>query len=486
MATKYVNLSSIYLFLFLIILTVPLSSRADVNASVVEQLIKQHHFKTKGISVYVRAVDSEKPLLSFQAQKALNPASTIKLVTTAIALDQMGAGYRWNNEILYTGTIDDGTLKGDLYFRGNGDPYLTPERFWRLLYRVYLYGIENIDGNLYVDDSYFQPESIDYAAFDNQPYRTYHVGPSAVLVGFQATELNFSVNHKKGAVNIVPFPNAEFIAINNQVKLRRSGSCGRWQKRLQITPVKRKHTLQIKISGNYAEACGKKTLYRRVSSRADHFELFFRPIWKQIGGKLQGEISRQKTPPSAKALMNEESISLSETIRFINKFSNNVMTRQVLLSLGAQQLGAPGTTQKGIQAIDQWLDKKIAQGIIHDRKALRLDNGSGLSRKTRVSAQLLGELLHYVYQQAYMPDFIASLPITGYDGTMAHRFSGEKLLGQIYMKTGLLDFVQSMGGFVTAASGKRYIVVMLHNDKRAHTMQAERLQNDVLRWVYDH
>ena len=142
--------------------------------------------------------------------------------------------------------------------------------------------------------------------------------------------------------------------------------------------------------------------------------------------------------------------------------------------------GPPGTTKKGIAAVRAWL---AAQKL--DDPALQLDNGAGLSRDTRVSAALLGQLLRYVYRQSYMPEFIASLPVAGYDGSMAHRFNDEPVLGHAHIKTGLLDFVQSMAGYVTTATGKRYVVVLLHNHPRAHTKAAERLQDQVIRWTYN-
>jgi len=449
----------------------------------IKALIEKHGFSTNGIAIYIReALDDNTTIAALNENKPLNPASVIKLLTTLVALDQMGAGYRWQNELYYSGAVKNGTLTGDLYFRGNGDPYLTPERFWLLLNKLYIEGIHRINGNVYFDDSYFQPEPIDYAAFDNQPYRSYHVGPNAVLVGFQSTELHFSMNN--GALDIVPFPNTKYITIVNQVKISRQAACGRWEKGVQVAPVIERDTLQVKISGMYPASCQHKTMYRRLSDTKHHFQLYFEPIWRQIGGSVTGEFQQRKVPENATALFEEPSISLSEAIRFINKFSNNVMTRQVLLSLGAFKNGAPGTTAKGIRSIEQWLDDKIVTKAISDRKSLVLDNGAGLSRDTRISAKLLGELLGYAYKQAYMPDYLASLPISGYDLTMAKRFDEDELTGKIYMKTGLLDFVQTMAGYVNSASGKRYIVVMLHNDNAAHTKKAAELQEAILRWVY--
>jgi D-alanyl-D-alanine carboxypeptidase/D-alanyl-D-alanine-endopeptidase (penicillin-binding protein 4) len=468
-----------YIFILIIII----ASNATCNAAVellpaeLKQAIEQRGFETGGIGLYIRATDNEKPLVVFQANKALNPASVAKVITTAAALSRLGAGYRWSTEIWYTGTIRNNTLEGDLYFVGNGDPYLTPERFWRLLNRIKIFGIEHINGNVYFDSTYFDPEPIDYAAFDEQPFRTYNVGPNAFLVGFQATEFHFDVVN--GTVVIKPFPASQKIKVVNNVKAG-SGRCVSWQKRLTLATEQKKDYLQVTIGGRFARSCGKRTMYRRVSGAEDHFQHFFLPLWQQIGGSLQGDIKPGRVPRDAQLALEHGSVTLAEAVRLINKFSNNVMTRQVLLTLGAKEFEPPGTTAKGIVAIKRWLAQQQLQ-----EPSLVLDNGAGLSRETRVTARFLGELLYNTFYQGYMPEFIASLPVSGYDGTMAHRFRDTPLQGHAHIKTGLLDFVQSMAGYVTTADGKRYVVVMLHNDKRAHTRDAARLQDDIIQWVYN-
>jgi len=439
--------------------------------------IKNAGFSREGIGLYIQAVDNDQPAVAFQADTPLNPASVIKLVTTAASLARLGAGYRWSTDVAYTGKIDGDTLRGNLYFRGNGDPYLTPERFWLLLNRVSIFGIRNISGDVVFDNSYFNPGQIDYAAFDEQPYRTYNVGPNALLVGFQATEFHFHADDKQ--VRITPFPDSPNIHLVNNVKLT-NGGCGDWQKRLELDTQTKNDILQVTISGQYARACGKRAYFRRVAEAHDHYQHFFLPLWKQLGNSLDGKVMQGKAPDNTTPAFEAPSISLAEAVRLINKYSNNVMTRQVLLSLGARVFGAPGTTEKGLAAVKAWLvEHKL------DSPALRLDNGAGLSRDERISAALLGRLLLHVYQQAYMPEFIASLPVSGNDGSMAHRFTDGPLTGRAHIKTGLLDFVQSMAGYVISASGKRYVVVLLHNDPRAHTKAGEQLQDEVIRWTYN-
>ena len=465
----------------MLMLCLPVTAVAESKLpSELAAAIEGADFSADRIGLFIQGVEDSEPLVAFNDDRFLNPASVIKLVTTAAALDLLGQGYRWSTEVMHTGKIEGNTLNGDLYFRGNGDPYLTPERFWRLLNRISIYGIRRITGDVVIDNSYFEPGKPDYAAFDQQPYRTYNVGPNAVLVGFQATEFHFDIDetgtHK--AVKITPFPESPRLQIINQVELV-NGRCNAWQKRLSLETRNNAGMLEVTFTGRYARACNKRTLYRRVSEAQDHYQHFFLPLWHQLGGSVDGKITQGIVPADATKVLEEPSISLAEAVRLVNKFSNNVMTRQILLSVGAQASGPPGTTEKGIAAVKAWLDEHDL-----DHPAMQLDNGAGLSRDARISAGLLGKLLLHVYKQPYMPEFIAALPVSGYDGTVAHRFNGTPLVGHAHIKTGLLDFVQSMAGYVTTATGKRYVVVMLHNDPRAHTRPAEELQNQVISWVY--
>ena len=465
----------------ILVLFLPVTAAGEAELpSELAAAIKRADFTTDRIGLFIQSVEDDKPLVALNPDRFLNPASVIKLVTTAAALDLLGQGYRWSTEVMYTGHIEGNTLNGDLYFRGNGDPYLTPERFWRLLNRISIYGIHRITGDVLIDNSYFEPGEIDYAAFDRQPYRTYNVGPNAVLVGFQATEFHFDIDDTGAdqTVKITPFPQSPRLQITNQVKLV-NGRCNAWQKRLSLDTRNNAGMLEVIFTGNYARACHKRTLYRRVSEAQDHYQHFFLPLWSQLGGSVDGKITQGIVPADARSVLEESSISLAEAVRWVNKFSNNVMTRQILLSIGAQKYDPPGNTEKGIAAVKAWL-------VEHDldHPALQLDNGAGLSRDARISAGLLGKLLLHVYKQPYMPEFIAALPVAGHDGTMAHRFNDTPLMGHAHIKTGQLDFVQSMAGYVTTATGKRYVVVLLHNDPRANTRSAKKLQDQVISWVY--
>jgi D-alanyl-D-alanine carboxypeptidase/D-alanyl-D-alanine-endopeptidase (penicillin-binding protein 4) len=164
----------------------------------------------------------------------------------------------------------------------------------------------------------------------------------------------------------------------------------------------------------------------------------------------------------------------------VNKYSNNVMAHQLLYTLAAEQFGAPGTEENGRIVVQQWLEER---GF--DVDGLTFDNGAGLSRDARISARHLVDLLRYAYQSRYMPEFMSSMSLPGLDGTLSSRFRNDALTGMAHIKTGSLDDVTAIAGYMQAHSGERYIVVSLHNDRNIHRGTGQEVQEALLRWVFE-
>jgi D-alanyl-D-alanine carboxypeptidase/D-alanyl-D-alanine-endopeptidase (penicillin-binding protein 4) len=178
-------------------------------------------------------------------------------------------------------------------------------------------------------------------------------------------------------------------------------------------------------------------------------------------------------------LLNFDSLTLGEIVRLTNKFSSNLMARHLLLTLGEERSGAPGTPEKGAAAIADW---SRAQGL--DLGGVDIDNGSGLSRTTRISAEQLAAVLRAAYRSRYAPEFMASLPLGGIDGTLRTRLRSSPA-GAVRLKTGHLDGVTGIAGYVSAASGKTYVVVSLVNDNRADYGAGDPLHVALVDWVLD-
>lgn len=439
----------------------------------VAQIMKRHGLSTAGLSLYAQIVGAPKPFLEVAADAPRNPASVMKLVTTFAALEELGPAYQWKTEVYGSARPRNGRLEGDLYLKGRGDPYLVIEHFWRLVRGLRLSGLEQINGDLVLDQTYFADEPGDPAEFDGQPLRAYNVLPRALLVNFQAVQIRLLPEQRRVRVVVDP-P----VATDNNLRLNNGpchgGNSHRWSMR-----VRNGKQTRLAFNGNYSAICGETELYRVLSETGPYVHGVFSALWHEQGGRLKGSWREGPTPPDAELLYTHKSAPLVDVVRLVNKFSNNVMTRQLLLTLAAERFGPPGNSESGGRVVQDWLKRRQL-----DFPELVLDNGAGLSRTARISARSLGRLLNAAQQSPYMAEFISSLPISGQDGTLANRFGGV-LTSRLHLKTGSLNGVRSLAGYVLDANDRWVSVVYLYNDPRANSGAAEAVQRALLEWVYD-
>lgn len=440
----------------------------------IQAMIKASHIPAENLSVYIRDLNANGPMVVHNENVARNPASTMKLVTTWTALKLLSPSFTWKTEVWGRGTFKDGVLNGDLILKGYGDPFLTEEYFWQLLHNLRLKGFKEIRGNLIIDNSYFDLPVQDGAAFDGQPSRVYNALPSALMYNFQATRLLFEPDETQQKVSITPFPQIAGLQLDNRMKLTQ-GNC----QKQHYTPSFSQTGNQFVATGTYATGCGKNFVLRVISTPEQHIFNAFRDIWQSQGGVFNGQLIVGHVQAGDVLVHTHESLTLGEQIRFINKWSNNVMARQVFLTTGAQKFGEPATLDKGRMAVAEVLQKA---GI--DYKGMVMENGSGLSRVERVSAHQLGLLLEAAWRDPYMPEFMASMPLLGEDGTLARRFKDDDLRGRSHMKTGTLSNATAIAGYMLTRSGKRLVIVLQFNGPQAQG-SGHRLQDAILKWAFE-
>jgi len=466
---------------FLAAASAPLDATARSTGSPlpepVAKVLARAGIPLSGVGVYVREVGTKQPVVAYGAGRSFNPASVMKLVTTYGALEFLGPAYSWNTEIYVSAPPAKDVLEGDLFIKGHGDPKLTLENFWLLLRNLRARGVRDIRGDLVLDHSYFGLGGYDPAKFDGEPARPYNTGPDALLVNFKAVTLQFVPDVERHALEIIPETILPQLHIVNNVKLR-NGACGDWVTRLNIETHGNAGSARLALNGSYSPDCGERTRSFSVLGHREYFAALFGQLWKDLGGTLSGAVRYGKVPPDARLLLAWKSPSLSEVVRDINKFSNNVMARQLFLTLGAVGEGAPGTREKARQVLARWLATK---GLTFPE--LKLDNGSGLSRSARISARSLGRLLIAAYESPVMPELMASLPLVAVDGTMRKRLSGADVAGHAHIKTGSLSGVRSIAGYVLDHRGRRMVVVFIVND--ANAGNARPVQDALLKWVYN-
>jgi len=443
----------------------------------VTRTLERYGLPVTGLSIMVQAVDSDTPLLAFAADEPRNPASAIKVLTSYVALDVLGPAYTWTTAAYLGGALRDGQLQGDLIIKGSGDPFLVMENLWLFLRGLRLRGLTQIRGDLVIDNSFFDLPAGNPAAFDNRPHQPYNVLPNALLVNFQAVRLT-AYPTATGTVDVLVEPYPSNLQIDNRLQAG-AGACNGGHQRINLAIDRLAEGGRVQLSGVYPLACGEQHYYRVVATPEAFSYGVVKGLWQELGGSLAGGFRRGQAPAGS-AFHSWQSPPLAQIIRTANKYSNNVMTRQLLLTLGAERFGPPATLEKGRRAVNEWLQ---AKGVTMPE--LQLDNGSGLSRDTRISAASMGKLLLTAWQQPYRAEFIASLPVSAVDGTMRRRFRGEDLARQAHIKTGTLNDVRAMAGYLRSRSGREYVVVSLHNRSGVDEGIGTAVQNSLLRWVYE-
>ena len=434
--------------------------------------LKAAQIPAGNVAVVIQQVDSPQTLVAHNATQAMNPASVMKLLTTYAALDLLGPAWTWKTTAWIENVAVDGRLEGNLYLKGSGDPRFAIEHLSGLLRQLRVRGIQHISGDVVLDRTAFKVPSIDPGAFDDKPMRPYNVGPDGLLINFRA--LRFTLQPDNGKPRVLMETPSEGLRVDNQLRAG-EGACGsNWKDLINTRLIPENNGNRLEFSGSFSALCGEKPLNLSPLPTEAQTSGLIRALWKELGGTLGGQVRTGNVAIGSKLVAQHESPPLADAVRDINKFSNNVMARQVFLTLGNDApkevpLGdtAPATAERSKQRITEWLNLR---GMRFNE--LVLDNGSGLSRSERISADSLNRLLLDAWKNPVMPEFISSMPIVGIDGTMKKRLNGSDATGRAHIKTGTLDSVKSAAGYALDAQGRRYALSFFINHPRAQAGSA--------------
>ncbi len=429
------------------------------------------------VAVIVQRAGEAAPLVSHQPQRAMTPASVMKLVTTLASLEILGRDYRWKTEAFLRGKLRDGRLDGDLVLKGHGDPKITVEQ-WRLFMATLRgNGLTDIRGDLVLDRSDFRLPPHDPAAFDNEPQKPYNVGPDALLVNFKSVRFGFAANKLATAIGIVMDPALPGVVLGGTLAPDVTGACGNWRDDAGAVILDSGETAAVQFNGRYRIDCGARDWYVALLDHPHYVQGMFTTYFNAAGGRFAGAVREGRAPPHAQAFATLESPPLYDIVRDVNKLSNNVMASQLFLTLAAVSQPLPATPEKAAATIKRWLAKqKIAM------PELVIRNGSGLSREDRVSARSLARLLAAADASDVRDEFASSLAVAAVDGTVQRRFQNGDVAGQALLKTGSLEGVRALAGYVIDAEGARWIVIAIVNDP--HAARAQAALDTLVQWTF--
>lgn len=455
---------------------------------------------------------NRQPLIIHHVNVARTPASTMKLIPSFIALDSLGADFVWHTRVYHTGLIIGDRLQGDLIIQGSGDPKMTHERLRQLLYQVKKTGIHHIDGDIIVDSTIFNNVTKDPSAFDNAPLRPYNASPDGFLVNFSTVGIYSFLEDDKSA-KLTYKPKLANYELPSSIGTRQAG-CS--QASSSLAPEWQSDKLVL--NANLPTSCAEHVFYVAYPDAKDFAARVVASKWQQLGNTLSGQVIAKDGPYQATKkgskrvaqivsplpIASYPSLDLTQQIYDINHFSNNVMTEQVALSLGAYSqdstphnqnaptankatslyhYGAPKVTDypQALQRIDTWWRTHLSTAPPY------LTNGSGLCRDCTLTAANLSELLTYAYKHPSFEAYVGSLGVAGVSGTISshsERLPESAAIGRAWIKTGTLNNVTSIAGYVKGLSGQDYAVVGIINTEQAlNAYTARPVLDTLLDWT---
>lgn len=461
-----------------LLLSLPVSAQTGLPPTI-DAALKKADISASSLSVVVMPASGGTAALAQFADRAMNPASTMKLLTTQIALEELGPNFRWTTQILSDSAISKEVLRGKLYLRGGGDPNLSWDKLGIMLRKLRQQGLRKIDGDIVLDRSYLQPMRPDLYAplFDETPDAYYNVVPDALLI--HSNIISFALTSDASKVSARLMTPLDKVSITSRLQLNNK-SCAEWEKAwlpptIETTAA---HQIEITLNGSFPRRC-EKTTYLNLLDRNLYISHMIRLLWQEMGGVWKGEIVDGTTPANAIVLTERQSDSLADTIRIINKYSDNSMARLLYLSLGAESVSVKNYADN-LQAADARVHSWFALQGLNDQ-GLVLENGSGLSRMERISAQQMAGVLQVAARSNWFAEFASSLPIVAVDGTMRKRLKGGLNGGSARIKTGTLKDAVSVAGYVRDMNDTHWIVVGIINDENAGKGRAA--LDELIAWV---
>lgn len=452
--TKFAALKS---SAFLALLCLPLLALAQLPEPLTKALARAN-IPLDSVSVWVSPAGVNVPVVSHRTQHPMQPASVVKVVTTLASLDLLKPDFTWQTQVRAAAFPDSKGVVRSVALIGTGDPHLMIEQVWLLTEKLRQIGVRKIEGNIIVDRSAFDERVLDPAAFDASPDRSYNVQADAALVNLKSLSITFEPEENGQWARVTALPVLDGYAVPKRVRLS-AGSCGDWKKALKA----RFNASGVRFDGTLPAACGVKALHVARWKSDDYLARLLRPMFRSAGIVWTGTIKEGRVDADfGVRLVQSQSASLPKIVSWVNKYSNNTMARHLFLTLSRTDADGehkPATLRRSRAVVEGWL-KQVAGAL---PKGTYIDNGSGLSRKTKIAAETLGRVLNYGYNSYVMPEFMASLPLAGYDGTMKKRPLTE---GSAHIKTGLIRDVRSIAGYVTDIHARRWSVVVMMNGKK--------------------
>ncbi len=450
-------------------LTAPAAQIRQLKSRI-DKLIKSPPLSQAQVAIEVFSISRGERLYAHQPDKALIPASNLKLLTTAAALNRLGPDYRFRTLIATDTPPKQGVMEGNLYLKGFGDPFLVYEEMWKLTHHLAMKGLKQVTGEVVADDSYFDEQRWG-SGWRISGNRWYEAQIGALSFNFNTVEVNIEPGEQSGSPLVAWLnPATSYVRLVNQGRTTAKPS-----QRLRVKRVLEGQQHKIIISGNMTPSAKPKKKWPTVTNPALYTATVFHDYLIQEGVRIEGGVRRGKLPEDAHRLYTHHSKPLALIIRGLNKMSNNFTAEQILKTMGAQTKGPPGTAKKGLGVVREFL-KTV--GVKLD--GLRLVDGSGLSPDNRLTPQAINRVLVHMYHDfPRRPEYLASLAVAGVDGTFKDRLGNTIARGMVRVKTGRIRGVAALSGYMATKQGEVLAFSMLMNGFKTSVEQVQQIQDRI-------
>jgi D-alanyl-D-alanine carboxypeptidase/D-alanyl-D-alanine-endopeptidase (penicillin-binding protein 4) len=428
------------------------AEREALKKALVE-LAQRGPLKQSRLGVQILSLDDGSVVWSKDAEALMNPASNVKLVTAAAALFRLGPEYRFDTEFLVEPGGSPDHVK-TLWVRGKGDPSLSTERLYAIVSELQHLGLREV-GEIILDDSWFDGERLAPGFEQEVSDRAYTAPTGAISLNANAVGVYLRAPAPGARAVVEMEPASEYFEVVNGAagtssRARRASVNSEWtgtQQRITVRGT-------VPVGGDWA-------VWKRIDNPPLYFGYTFKRLLEQRGIRVRGKVKLGVVPERARLLHVSESETFDLILKRMNKYSSNFVAEQLLKTLGAEGKGPPGSTAGGVQVAEEFLEREI--GIA--RGSYIFKNGSGLNDTNRFTAGQLAKLLKYMWDRFPLaPEYLSSIGIAGKDGTLRYRFEGSEAVGRLRAKTGTLENVSALTGYVQAVGGERFAFSVMVND----------------------
>lgn len=438
----------------------------------IRQLLKSSPLKKAKVGIQVVSLSDGKTIFVHNPELPLIPASNMKILTTVAALARLGTDYRFKTGVYSDNKIRQGKLSGNLYFKGFGDPFLVWEEVVKIARYIHGLGLRQLEGDIVADESFLDSKRYGNGWEKEQHAYWYNAPLGALSVNFNTVEVNIAPGLAKGdPLKIWLNPATSFFKLENK------GVTSKRNQKLQLAYVRRKNKPTLLVKGYMPVGRSPHTFYRSIDDPPIYAATVFKDLLELWGVKVKGRVRVGNTPANADKLYIHESKPLTLILRGLNKYSNNFTAELVLKTLGAETKGIPGTAEKGIEVV-----KEVLTSLRIDHSKLTMVGGSGLSRKNQLTAKAICEVLIAIHHNfKWQPEFMASLPLAGVDGTLERRMNGNGTMRHVRAKTGRIKKVAALSGYLNTKDKETWAFSMLMNDFDTTIEQVQAIQDKLCR-----